>query len=129
MWAERCRDNTIGLYPGLDDSSPNTLIGTVNVCLNFMIEAVKQRCNICWYLYIYVYMYIYVYVYIYVCVCMYIYTNIYMCINIYVYVLDLQFGVKAFLESGMKDMRKALSSVVSRLDESFCSVHFSGTIT
>ena len=61
----------------------------------------------------------------------YIYTNIYiyMYINIYVYVLGLQFEIKAFLESGMKDMRKVLSGVVSRLDESFCGVHFFETIT
>ena len=52
-----------------------------------------------------------------------------MYINIYVYVLGLQFEIKAFLESGMKDMRKVLSGVVSRLDESFCGVHFFETIT
>lgn len=32
-WAARCHDNMTGLYPGLDDSLPSTLIGTVNVCL------------------------------------------------------------------------------------------------
>lgn len=31
-----------GLYPGLDGFLPNTLTETVNTCLDFMIEAVKN---------------------------------------------------------------------------------------
>lgn len=32
-----------GLYPGLDGFLPNTLTETVNTCLDFMIEAVKNK--------------------------------------------------------------------------------------
>lgn len=32
-----------GLYPGLDDFLPNILTETVNTCLDFMIEAVKNK--------------------------------------------------------------------------------------
>jgi len=33
----------IGLYPGLDGFLPNILIEIVNTCLDFMIEAVKNK--------------------------------------------------------------------------------------
>lgn len=32
-----------GLYPGLDGFLPNILTETVNTCLDFMIEAVKNK--------------------------------------------------------------------------------------
>lgn len=32
-----------GLYPGLDGFLPSTLIEIVNTCLDFMIEAVKNK--------------------------------------------------------------------------------------
>lgn len=43
MWAAQCLDNMTGLYPGLDGFLPNTLTETVNTCLDFMIEAVKNK--------------------------------------------------------------------------------------
>jgi len=43
MWAARCHDNMIGLYPGLDGFLPSILIEIVNTCLDFMIEAVKTK--------------------------------------------------------------------------------------
>lgn len=43
MWAAQCHDNMTGLYPGLDGFLPNTLTETVNTCLDFMIEAVKNK--------------------------------------------------------------------------------------
>lgn len=43
MWAAQCHDNMTGLYPGLDGFLPSTLTEIVNTCLDFAIEAVKQK--------------------------------------------------------------------------------------
>lgn len=64
MWAARCHDNMIGLYPGLDGFLPSTLTGIVNTCLDSTKEAVKQRIYFYRIYYIHICTHVLAYVYI-----------------------------------------------------------------